>query len=126
MPVVHSPPVTQLVTEEPMLLNSSINIIGGKMISNYNIIAKKFNTIYINRKDFRSISFLFHLLFKFVLALNCIVANIFSTTLRFITLNLSPQTYCLSLLHSNISTLREHIIGALKYILHIPPKSFSL
>ena len=41
MPVVHSPPVTQLVTEEPMLLNSSINIIGGKMISNYNIIAKK-------------------------------------------------------------------------------------
>ena len=30
MPVIHSPPVTQLVTEEPLLLNSAINIIGGK------------------------------------------------------------------------------------------------
>ena len=31
IPLVHSPPVTQLVTEEPLLLNSSISVIGGKL-----------------------------------------------------------------------------------------------
>ena len=33
IPLVHSPPVTQLVTEEPLLLNSSISVIGGKLDS---------------------------------------------------------------------------------------------
>ena len=56
MPVIHSPPVTQLVTEEPLLLNSAINIIGGKS-------QKKFLTLCVsNGNAFPESTFAFHLL----------------------------------------------------------------
>ena len=58
MPVIHSPPVTQLVTEEPLLLNSAINIIGGKS-------QKKFLTLCVsngNALAHPESTFAFHLL----------------------------------------------------------------